>query len=661
MTKGRIVLSRFTDANGVRLWKRPVFDACGRVTLDREALSTYQREWRLSDLVERVAAPPRSALRWLAARVRRWCLTPLMAAWLALMVAPPKSADGQMTLAPMGFLLSIIGRSQNGPQPPTPGGGGGGGNLHDWVAGTTIEGASLPTTKLTTTFNIAAQGGTVHRCDTSAEIDTAITNCARGDIIVAESNTTFDKSTTRSIPSKTGTGWVYFVAGDIYDSLFPKAPGQRVASTDLTDMATFRSTSSNTPVFTVAHGASHATHWRFVGLAITTTQGQQQGLVEIQGDTATTANLPEWIGFDRCLIYGVPGTTNVRRGIRVDGQSIFVIDCDIYGIRDAADSDSQAIAINHGAGPLRVINTRLQSASENFMSGGASSFRQPADLEFGYCHFEKLEAWNGVYPVKNNFEIKFATRVYVYGSHFERCWTSGQTGPAIVVKSTSQTGVGDGAQYASTNIIFDHCLATEFQIPFHIFGSTEDSTQDTDNVVLRQCVFVKQRSGDGQGYYISTGSGSLNGVVTKNCTIESNQTYWHHNVDLGASTPKGDSFTFEDNLLEAGLAASWTGGPFGASGGIGGTTALSTAFTSYSVTKNAIRGDWTANVASGNTMSTATTWANIFTDYAGGDYSIATGNWAEGVGTGGADPGADWTAVSDAIQYTSSGQRPSEV
>lgn len=562
---------------------------------------------------------------------------------------------GAMPLAPIGITVAVFARPFGTSRPPG-GGGGGGGAGGEWTPGTTDNGAALPLVKLDTHYDLAAQTGTVHRCDTEAEFATARTACARTDIIVLESGVTFDSTTTRTIPAKSGTGWVYIVAGDVYDDLFPKVPGQRVTSADEGDLALVRTTVANTPVFTFTHGASHPTHWRLVGLSLTSTANQQNGLIEIDGNTATDANLPEWIGVDRCRLWGTPGTVNVRRGMRMDGASCFAVDSDIIGFRDA-DSDSQGVFCVNATGPLKIVNCRLQATSENFISGGSVAQRKPQDIEFRYNYLDKDPAWEGVYAVKNHFELKFGGRIYVYGCVSDYCWISGQDGHSYLMGSTSQVGAGDGPQYKTNDIVITHCLSRYSQAPWQITGSTFDSTQSTDRMVIRHFLSVQKRSGDGYCLYLEQNTGKLNGLVVKNCTLETRGTYYQH-VLAGSG---GDSLIWEDNIAQGGLTPDWTAGPWGAGGGAGGATALAAAKTSYSVTGNACRGTWTTDTIAGNTASTATTFAGIFTDYAGGDYTVATGNWAEGVGTGGADPGADWAAVSDVIQYTISGQRPSEV
>lgn len=58
----------------------------------------------------------------------------------------------------------------------------------------------------------------------------------------------------------------------------------------------------------------------------------------------------------------------------------------------------------------------------------------------------KPPEWKGARSVKNLFELKHAKRVLVEGNVFENNWADGQTGMAIVLKSTNQGGGNPWAQ-----------------------------------------------------------------------------------------------------------------------------------------------------------------------------------------------------------------------
>ena len=533
----------------------------------------------------------------------------------------------------------------------------------DWVAGGTIDGVNLPQTRLVTTFTRNTDAGTTHSVSTLGEFNTALAAQAsqNNPKIVITANIDFAGSI--SPPRRTGTGDCQIISSNFDSATPPKSPGQRVVVGDLVNMKRLRQTSQNSPLFLFAYGASRANNYRIIGLELTTTANQQQSLVEITGGTSTLADIAEWIGVDRCYIYGVPhatNTTNLRRGILMDGKSCYCLDSSIVGIRDEGNSQGQGIAMLNAPGPLKIVNNGLQVASENFFSGGSSSLRTPSDIEFRYNHLYKDPAWEGVYPVHNHVEFKFARRVYMYGNVMDYCWTSGQTGTSVLFVSTSQTGVGDGAQYKTSDIILSHGLHRYYQEPFRVFGSGEDSSQSTDRILLKQLVFAQARSDASQALISSGGGagGALTDCAIKRCTVEMKGLYWHLNVE---ATVDINSLTVTDCILTGGVDPNWDKGPFGASGGAGGSTAIANATTTSNITGNACRSTWTASTISGNTSSVASTFAAMFTNYAGGDYSVAAGNWAKGVATGGADPGADWTVVSAAIQYTESGQRPAEI
>ena len=557
------------------------------------------------------------------------------------------------------MLVSVISRIARsaGPPPSAPGDGGGQG-AGDWTPGTLDNGADLPVVKLDTAYAIAAQTGTVHTCTTSAQFDTAITNCARGDIIVLQSGTTFDKSTTRTFPAKSGTGWVYVVSSDVYNSLFPRAPGERVGPGDLGDMAVVRSTTANTPVFTFTAGASKPTHWRFVGVAVTSTADQMNALVYLNGNTATDANLVDSIVLDRCYLYGSPGTRNIRRGFQMDGTNCAAVDSYLGPFRDPSDADSQAILHLYAGAGHKVVNCYLAATGENWMSGGGSSPRTPSDIEFRFNYLEKYAAWEGVYGVKNLLEIKFAKRVLIEGNVLARNWVSGQSGHAIHIKSTSQTGNGDGTQYKTSHIVVRYNKVTEYQEPFRVMGATEDSHQSTDYVVIRDNWFTNKRSGDGRWYLFSTSSfGALNYCVCINNVIDSSDANVPGYTGLSGGL-KGTSLTFEDNVLRTSSGGS---GPVWADSLPNALNALNGCWTAYTFTKNAVFGSWSTGTVGSNTVSASGTWNGIFTDAVGGDFSIAAASAFKGCGTGGADPGPDVATLTSKTQYTVNGQRPAEI
>ena len=111
--------------------------------------------------------------------------------------------------------------------------------------------------------------------------------------------------------------------------------------------------------------------------------------------------------------------------------------------------DSQAIEGWNGPGPYLIENNTLEAAGENVMFGGADAAIRnltPSDITIRRNHIRKPPEWKGVWSVKNLLELKHARRVLIEGNVFENNWADGQTGVAIVLKSTNQGGGNPWAQ-----------------------------------------------------------------------------------------------------------------------------------------------------------------------------------------------------------------------
>jgi len=553
--------------------------------------------------------------------------------------------------------LSVVGRSL---RPPPGAGGGGGGGGGDWVAGSFDNGVALPETKLSTGFSSAhATGGlgTTHSVSNSSQLSTALTNSASQDYPVIVITADIDGNWT--LPARTGAGYCYIVTEAIYNSTFPKDPGERVAPSDATSMFRLRTTSANTPVFTAATGASYASYYRIVGLEFTSTATQQGALLNFGSRLANSAHFPTHIGVDRCYVYGNIGSLDVRRGIAMHAPNSFVVDCYISSIRDSGATESQALWTCYSPGPMKWVNNYCESAGENIFVGGDATDFTPTDMEirFNYCFCP--DAWEGVYPMKNNFELKIGRRIFIEGNIFENSWVSGQTGPSVVFKNSDDQAGGGGSQYVLEDVVFRNNLCRDYVEPMNILstqGGGAGGLAPLERLLIRNNAFKSNRT-LGRWTITAEDDGSAIDLKIRNNVIECRESASSCYMDGLTAGSKGTGFQFIDNIVPTGGST----GPFHKDGDPGTSSTLSAMFTSPTMTGNAVRGTWTVGVVSGNTASTATTFRNIFTDYANNDFSVATGNWAEGVGGGGADPGVDQTTLADKTQYTESGQRPSEV
>ncbi len=231
-------------------------------------------------------------------------------------------------------------------------------------------------------------------------------------------------------------------ANRAFDASGALPPGTRADKANANVMPKIRAAAANQGAI---HAEAGARGYRLIGLDIGVDDGVAKvtNLVELgSGKDAKVEAEPSDIVIDRCYLHG-NDRGDFRRGVALNGVRMAVIDSYLENFHDA-QTDSQAIAGWNGAGPFRIVNNFLEAASENIMFGGSDPAVDglvPSDVEIRRNLSTKRLAWKtaGV-AVKNAFELKNARRVLVDGNTFEHVWTSGQSGTAILLKSTNQEG-----------------------------------------------------------------------------------------------------------------------------------------------------------------------------------------------------------------------------
>jgi hypothetical protein len=191
---------------------------------------------------------------------------------------------------------------------------------------------------------------------------------------------------------------------------------------------------------------------RLIGVELTTAANVTSTfrLFGVGNQEAVAAQLPHHIILDRVYLHGNP-LQDLQRCAGLDGNVIGVIDswigdCHAYGF------DSQAIIAWNGQGPYLLRNNHLEGAGENVMFGGADPKVPnlvPADIVIVGNHFFKPFSWRidanvprtaTQFTAKNLLEFKNATRVLVERNVLENSWPNAQTGGAILIKSSNQSG-----------------------------------------------------------------------------------------------------------------------------------------------------------------------------------------------------------------------------
>lgn len=195
-----------------------------------------------------------------------------------------------------------------------------------------------PQTYIDTTYS-APTGGTCTAAN-SSQFQNCLNSAALNSTIVLQAGTTYTGNFT--LPNKTsGSGWIYIVSSNL--ASLPAA-GTRVSPSDAVNMPLL--TVNNSQPIIDANSDAH--HYRFVGIAITTTAYNYNHVLLGNGSNN--------IVFDRCYLYGraVEGS---RRGLAFNGTYQSVIDSYLTNFAEArGGSQGQAVAGWAGGGPFKIDN-----------------------------------------------------------------------------------------------------------------------------------------------------------------------------------------------------------------------------------------------------------------------------------------------------------------
>jgi hypothetical protein len=196
------------------------------------------------------------------------------------------------------------------------------------------------------------------------------------------------------------------------------------------------------PAIRTAPGASH---WRIVGIEVTTTStlSTNQGLIwagEGGSAQATVASVPSDLIFDRVYVHGQP-ELDVRRCFAFNSSRTALVDSYVSECHSAFDA--QAIGGWNGPGPFKIVNNYLEGAAEGIAFGGGDpSIPElvPSDIEIRRNYITKPLAWKGKWLTKNLVELKVGRRVLIEANVMENSWPDGQAGFALVLWSANQQG-----------------------------------------------------------------------------------------------------------------------------------------------------------------------------------------------------------------------------
>jgi hypothetical protein len=527
------------------------------------------------------------------------------------------------------------------------------------------------------------QGGEEYYVAEGDDLQAVIDAAALGDTIVLDARATFVGNF--KLPIKAGEGWVYIISSEL--NYLPE--GSRVQPADAIHMPKIIPTQNwNLPALMPYKGAHH---YRFAGIEfIAASTGTIDGIYNLvqmgYGRNANytdgiyywkavtnDADLPSYITFDRCYFHSLNVKPKFCRcGIMANGHYIAVIDSYISDMTDA--SDAQAIWIWNGGGPYKIVNNYLEASGENFMSGGTDpsiANAVPSDIEFrgNYCY--KQKSWDGLWTIKNLFELKNAQRVLVTGNVFENCFKAmgGQGATALALTVRNQSGGGPWSVVQDITITNNkvHSCGRGFNL------TGEDDlhpSQQTKRILIQNNLVDDLSSTYAQGAtginIASVNVPILDLTYNNNLVLHSGE--GRMAVFLSAKEPDqraAENLTFENNIITHGKY-----GVFGSSVGQGMAALTRFAPLNYSWQRNVvivrmIDDDYTYCLASfavvyPNNNSVADGLAAVgFTDVNSENYRLSSQSAYKNKGTDGKDPGPDWDLLDGATAHAKDG-KPSD-
>jgi hypothetical protein len=398
-------------------------------------------------------------------------------------------------------------------------------------------------------------------------------------------------------------------------------PDRRIRPTDAALLPTIRSGNGASAI-----DALGSANWRLDGIRLEPNYEGHGNVIQLQDVVNIT--------LDRILLV-VPEGQQQKRGVAGNGRQVTLTRSHLAGIWRAGQ-DSQAFCAWDGAGPYTVTDNYLEAASENVMFGGANSKsadRIPSDILVENNHFSKPLSWKGQpRNVKNLFELKSARRAVIRNNLFERNWTDGQPGWAIVFTVRNDEG---GAPWSVVeDVLFERNIVRETEKGFNILGvdSYQASGRATRITIRHNLVLTP-------GTFFQAG-GEVGELTIDHNTVDNGWSFgllYKGDVRLASegSTLRRARFAVENLTITNNLAKHNDYGLIGDGTGIG-TPALEAMAAEYKWTHNVLAGP-------GSQPYPQITWRPSMSDHSAQftpDYGLTATSKYRTAGTDGQDLGA---------------------
>ena len=297
------------------------------------------------------------------------------------------------------------------------------------------------------------------RVTTDAQLEAALADLRAGDEI-------------RLVPGRTYSQgwWSVRKVGNGYATVRTDTvlPDRTVDTTDLRWMAKIATRGANEPAMRVDAGI-RGVRFQGVGFIALPSVPDLNTLVFVgmkDGQETPTTVVPSEIVFDRVVMYA-HGTLDLRRCLLVNAKRVALVRSTLW----CHGRSSDAVAVGGWAGTeqLLVEGNRITGNGHGVLFGGndaPDSTFMPRDLVIRGNRIYKPLAWHNVWPTKTLLEFKMVDGALIEGNEFSGHWQDAQSGFAILLKSTNQSGANTWAQ--TTNVTFRlnviHSVANVFNL-----------------------------------------------------------------------------------------------------------------------------------------------------------------------------------------------------
>ena len=388
-----------------------------------------------------------------------------------------------------------------------------------------------------------------------------------------------------------------------------------------------------------------AHNYRVIGMEVRRTEGttESSDMVCSIPDWPTWTEQPSNIIFDRCLIDG--NNFPVNRGWAPNGKYFSLINSSIVNIKQVG-GESKAIGLWRGEGPLAVINCHLEGSGINFMTGGDNVQTEteiPKGIVFRGNYVYKDPAWLGNgYGIKNLWEMKTGHWVTCIGNVMVNNYIEGQSGHAILLKSSTQTDTGSAPYNSVSHVDFRYNKILNVAAPFNVVGLQALATGLPYPEYLNH-VFFKHNlwTGTGQNHALFQGANQFE-VIHNTFIGTTGMVRFEHGAEGMPSDYKAPGAKILGNVADHYEGGFWV---YSGSDGNGYVALAAYLDTDQVVGDSLAASDANSTWHPAEIIQTWVAFRAGFVNYAGGNYRLASGSPGKNAAPDGIDCGADIDAL----------------